>query len=680
MFSPGQLFGAYRIVRVLGAGGMGEVYLAQHPRLPREDALKVLPTELTDDPTYRARFTREADLAAGLDHSSIVSVYDRGEDQGQLWIAMKYIPGSDANALMKQTGPFAPQDVVDVVTAVADALDYAHAKGLLHRDVKPANILIDGMSATRHKIYLTDFGIARTIGNDTALTAANLTVGSIQYTSPEQLRGDDLNGRTDQYSLACTAFKLLTGRAPYPERKPTEIINAHLNAPIPHARSIRPDLPPEVDAVLARGMNKRAVNRYPTCMDFARDLGAALRTSSGTAPQFPATMINPGPVVPPPAASGGPAAPPQQAQPALVRPPDLMKAPGPVPTSGPADRWQQAPNPHGAPQYGNHNPQAPNPQAAGPQGPGPQGPGPRPFTPTPAPPAAGAYGSNPYGSNLYGPQQPPYGGPPGPPTGPGGGTGGPGRGGGRGKQIALIVGAIVLVAALATGLAFTVKAMTGDDDASDTTDPTTSTTTGPSSVTTSPSTSATDPAVVGGVPTQCVNGRPASNSSTRQLSSGKISIPTAEMPSGWDADRGTRYPFVTQADGVTLGRPSGSNSWLAQIAVGVLPTNFRDETERIARKFIECLSTGPGYDTVTVGPIDFGQLTNAKIENRDTDYTLLNASIPVRNGPAGISGDDVVVVIVDSSPMTVAIGISPIGDASTKSSVDKAVRGLLVHD
>ncbi|MGO3325874.1 serine/threonine-protein kinase [Gordonia sp. (in: high G+C Gram-positive bacteria)] len=625
MFSPGQLFAEYRIVRVLGAGGMGEVYLAQHPRLPRQDALKVLPTELTDDPTYRARFTREADLAAGLDHSAIVSVYDRGEDQGQLWISMKYIPGSDANASTKQTGPFAPQDVVEVVTAVADALDYAHGKGLLHRDVKPANILIDGTSATRHKIYLTDFGIARTIGNDTALTAANLTVGSIQYTSPEQLRGDDLNGRTDQYSLACTAFTLLTGRAPYPERKPTEIINAHLNAPIPHARSIRPDLPPEVDAVLARGMDKRAVNRYPTCMDFARDLGAALRTS-GSAALFPETMINPGPVIAPAAA------------PAPQRPP----TPAPM-------------NPR-PPQYG------------------PQNPAHRPFVPAPAPPA-----SSPYGPGPYGQPQPPYVEPPGPPTGPGG-TNGPDRGGGRGKQTALIIGAIVLVAALATGLAFGVNALAGGDDAGTTAKPTTSTTTEPSSFTTSPSTSATDAAVVGGVPTRCVDGRPASNVSTRQLTSGKISIPSGEMPSGWNADRGSRFPFVNQADGVTLNRPASSSSWVAQIAVGVLPTDFRTETEQIARTFVDCLAAGPGYASVNAGPVRYGQVTNAKIENRDTDYTLLNASIPVRSGPSGVTGDEIVVVIVDSKPMTVAVGISPTGDISTQRTVDKAVRGLLVRD
>ncbi|MFT4089020.1 MAG: serine/threonine-protein kinase, partial [Gordonia sp. (in: high G+C Gram-positive bacteria)] len=195
MLSVGQHFANYRITRLLGAGGMGEVYLAQHPRLPREDALKVLPAELTGDPMYRKRFIREADLACQLDHPNVVSVYDRGEDQGQLWISMKYIPGADAEALIKQYGPMAPNDAADVIAAVADALDYSYTKGLLHRDVKPANILIDSTEAPRRKVYLTDFGIARTVGNESRITAANLTVGSVQYTSPEQLTGSDLDGR-----------------------------------------------------------------------------------------------------------------------------------------------------------------------------------------------------------------------------------------------------------------------------------------------------------------------------------------------------------------------------------------------------------------------------------------------------------------------------------------------------
>ncbi|WOC14064.1 serine/threonine protein kinase [Gordonia sp. MP11Mi] len=659
MFSPGQQFAGFRIVRVLGAGGMGEVYLAKHPRLPREDALKVLPTELTDDPTYRARFIREADLAAGLDHPSIVSVYDRGEDRGQLWIAMKYIPGSDANVLIKQNGPFAVPDVVDVVTAVADALDYAHGKGLLHRDVKPANILIDGTSATRHKIYLTDFGIARTLGNDTALTAANLTVGSIQYTSPEQLRGGDLNGRADQYSLACTAFKLLTGRAPYSERKPTEIINAHLNNPIPHARELRSELPVEVDAVLARGMDKKSVNRYPTCADFARDLKAALRASGG-APRFPPTMINPGPIAAPP-----PSAPPRP-------------NPAPAPMSAPTP----APSPW-APQQASYQqaPGAQTPPSAMPQGPSPQNPMPQypisqnPISQNPGPPqfapAHGAYGPGPIG------QQPPYGGPPQPPYGPAG-PNGSGPGGGRGKQIAVIVGAIVLVAALAIGLAFVVKGVTGDDGDDEADGPISSTV--PSSLTTTPSTANTNPAVVNGVPTQCVDGQSTTNSSTRQLSSGKISIPSEVMPSGWNSDRSTHFPFVEQADGVTLNRPSSASTWVAQIAVGVLPSNFAAHTEEIARKYLDCLSTGPGYRTVTVGTIRYGQVINAKVDNRNTDYTLLNATIPVSNAPTGVTGDDVIVVVVDSKPMTVAIGISPTGDSPTGQAVDKAVRGLLVKD
>lgn len=285
MLSAGQLFASYRIVRNLGVGGMGEVYLAAHPRLPREDALKVLPTELTNDATFRARFIREADLASQLDHSSIVSVYDRGEFDGQLWIAMKYIPGSDCDAMLRDSGVPEPKTVAEIVTAVADALDYAHEHGMLHRDVKPANILVDD-SSSRRKVYLTDFGIARTITNDTALTAANLTVGSIRYCSPEQLRGSHLDGRSDQYALACTAFRLLTGRAPFPMDTPTSIINAHLSTPAPKATTVLPTLAPAVDTVLARAMEKDPARRYRTCGEFAAELAGAITRPDSSPKQW----------------------------------------------------------------------------------------------------------------------------------------------------------------------------------------------------------------------------------------------------------------------------------------------------------------------------------------------------------------------------------------------------------
>ena len=213
----GAVFAGYTIVRMLGSGGMGEVYLAQHPRLPRTEALKLLKPEISTDETFRARFIREADSIAALDHPHIVTVYDRGDADGTLWIATQYIDGTDAAQLMKDRYPagMPVEDALAITTAIAEALDYAHDRGLVHRDVKPANILL---SQRNHegdrRIFLADFGIARTLDDSAGLTATNFTVGTFAYAAPEQLMGEALDGRADQYALAATMYHLLTGAAP----------------------------------------------------------------------------------------------------------------------------------------------------------------------------------------------------------------------------------------------------------------------------------------------------------------------------------------------------------------------------------------------------------------------------------------------------------------------------------
>jgi serine/threonine-protein kinase len=193
---------------------MGEVYLAEHPRLPRHDALKVLPADVSADSDFRSRFNLEADLAATLFHPHIVGVHDRGDFEGQLWIAMDYVEGTDAAQLMKAHYParMPIEDVCAIVTAVADALDYAHKRGLLHRDVKPANILLAEPEDGKRRILLADFGIARPLADISGLTATNFTVGTLTYAAPEQLMGGDIDGRADQYALAATAFHLLRVR------------------------------------------------------------------------------------------------------------------------------------------------------------------------------------------------------------------------------------------------------------------------------------------------------------------------------------------------------------------------------------------------------------------------------------------------------------------------------------
>ncbi len=286
----GQVFAGYTIVRVLGAGGMGSVYLATHPRLPREEALKVLPPDLTTDPEFRARFEREAELAAGLSHPHIVRIHDRGEFDGQFWISMDYVAGTDAARLLREQYPGGmPVDlVVSIITAVGSALDYAHHRGLLHRDVKPANILLTDPDVQARRVYLADFGIARRMDDAAGLTKTNMTLGTVAYAAPEQLKGESIDGRADQYALACTAFHLLTGRPPYGDSNPAVVITQHVSAPPPSVG--RPELA-GLDRVFATAMAKEKSARFGSCRQFTDQLSQhlGLGASVGQAIPFPPT-------------------------------------------------------------------------------------------------------------------------------------------------------------------------------------------------------------------------------------------------------------------------------------------------------------------------------------------------------------------------------------------------------
>lgn len=284
--ADGKVFAGYRIVRLLGTGGMGEVYLVHHPRLPRQEALKILPAEVSADPQFRARFTREADIAATLWHPHIVSVHDRGEDDGQLWITMDYVEGKDAAQLLRDRYPHGmpPAEVFEIVSAIAEALDHAHERYLLHRDVKPANILLTDARQDDRRILLADFGIARDTFATNGLTATNVTVGSVAYAAPEQLTGQSLDGRADQYALAATAFHLLTGTVPFPNTNPAVVIGNHLSSPPPRLASIRADLG-DIDDVLGKAMAKEPHQRFDTCRAFATAL-AQRRASSSAPAQF----------------------------------------------------------------------------------------------------------------------------------------------------------------------------------------------------------------------------------------------------------------------------------------------------------------------------------------------------------------------------------------------------------
>ena len=271
--ADGATFAGYTIVRMLGSGGMGEVYLAQHPRLPRRDALKVLPAAVSADSEYRQRFNREADIAATLWHPHIVGVHDRGDFGGQIWISMDYVDGTDAGRLLRERHPngMPKSEVADIVTAVAEALDYAHQRGLLHRDVKPANILLAYPESGDQRILLADFGIARWVDDISGLTATNMTVGTVSYAAPEQLMGEQVDGRADQYALAATAFHLLTGVPPFVNSNPAVVISQHLSASPPAIGARRPELS-SLDPVLAKALSKDPKDRFERCADFARAL------------------------------------------------------------------------------------------------------------------------------------------------------------------------------------------------------------------------------------------------------------------------------------------------------------------------------------------------------------------------------------------------------------------------
>lgn len=290
--SDGQTFAGYRILRQLGQGGMGEVYLAKHPRLPRLDALKVLRVDLSQNPEYRARFEREADLASTLWHPNIVGVHDRGEFENHLWISMDYIDGSDVGKLLREKYPagLPVNYVCAIATAVASALDYAHKQGLLHRDVKPANIMVAGDGGDR-RIMLTDFGVARAIGDVSGLTETNMTVGTVAYCAPEQLMGEELDGRADQYALAASCYEMLTGTTVFPHSNAAVVISRHLNAQPPCIADTRPDLA-SLDHVLRTALAKCPTDRYSNATEFAARIHGTSPEST-TAPSAEVTQARP---------------------------------------------------------------------------------------------------------------------------------------------------------------------------------------------------------------------------------------------------------------------------------------------------------------------------------------------------------------------------------------------------
>jgi serine/threonine-protein kinase len=279
---PLQIAG-YRIEEVAGRGGMGVVYRAQHMHLGRTVALKLLNPELAASEEFRERFVREARAAAELEHPNIVPVYDAGEVEGRLYLAMKFIEGTDLARLLEDERRIGPERVMPLLEQLANALDVAHEHGLIHRDVKPANALLEG-----DRLYLTDFGLTRRVDSTRPLTATGRAVGTAAYLAPEQIRGEPLDRRVDVYALGCVMYQCLAGEPPYLRDTDMLIMWAHVGAEPPSLSAERPDLPATVDRVIKKALAKSRDDRHDSCGELIAEMKRALNPSKPieTAPVF----------------------------------------------------------------------------------------------------------------------------------------------------------------------------------------------------------------------------------------------------------------------------------------------------------------------------------------------------------------------------------------------------------
>jgi hypothetical protein len=280
-FGPGSQIAGYRLEEQVGQGGMAVVFRARDERLGRLVALKILAPALAADEAFRQRFVRESRAAAAVDDPHIVPVLDAGEASGVLFIAMRFVPGGDVRTVMHHEGPLGPARVAAIISQVASALDAAHRAGLVHRDVKPGNMLVDAQPGRPDHVYLSDFGLSKgALSTSVGLTGVGQFLGTVDYISPEQIEGKPVDGRADEYALACATFEMLTGAPPFRRDEAMAVMYAQLSEPPPLLTSQRPDLPPAADQVFARALAKAPAQRYASCREFAD----ALRAAFGLAP------------------------------------------------------------------------------------------------------------------------------------------------------------------------------------------------------------------------------------------------------------------------------------------------------------------------------------------------------------------------------------------------------------
>src|SRR3954464_8185628 len=278
---PGTVFAGHRIDAVVGRGGMGIVYRATHIALERPVALKVMAADLVREPGFRERFQRESRIAASLDHPHIVPVYHAGEQDGVLYITMRLIDGVDLRALLDQEGCFDAERAAGITAQVASALDAAHAHGLVHRDVKPANVLRTVRDGGEH-VYLTDFGLTKSARSTAGLTESGAWIGTLDYISPEQIRGDGVDARTDVYALGCVLYHLLSGCVPFASDSFAARVGPPLNESPRALREAAPATPPALPAVVARAMAKEPAERYASAGEFAHAVDEAVNADGAT--------------------------------------------------------------------------------------------------------------------------------------------------------------------------------------------------------------------------------------------------------------------------------------------------------------------------------------------------------------------------------------------------------------
>ena len=278
----GDEFAGYRLRAVLGRGGMSTVYQAEHPRLGNVVAIKVLAPELASDDIFRTRFLEESRIAASMNHPHVIPIHDMGASDGLLYIVMRYVSGTDLRQMIKKRGRLQPEVAVFLLSQAARALDAAHAKGLVHRDVKPGNLLVERNNEDDDPdhLYLADFGITKRVMTHTGLTSTGQFIGTVDYVAPEQIRGPSVVGMADQYSLGCVLYECLTGRVPFEKDMMPAIIWAHVEEHPTQPTVLRPDLPPAVDDVFARVLAKQPGDRYSNCREFMDAARGALGDSA----------------------------------------------------------------------------------------------------------------------------------------------------------------------------------------------------------------------------------------------------------------------------------------------------------------------------------------------------------------------------------------------------------------